>query len=280
MNTELWYSEFYTPDVKFSFRVKEVLLRKKSPYQLIEVIDTYTFGKILLLDGKVMLSEFDEYIYHEMLVHPAMLLHPSPKKVLIIGGGDGGAVRELVKYSEIEKIVVVDIDREVVEASLKYFPHLASGFKDERVEIRNEDGSKFVKETSERFDIVFIDSTDPVGPGPIGPAEVLITEEFMQDVKKCMATPGIYVAQTESPAYQINFIKSYRRKLKKIFSKVKTYFINVPSFSGLWSLTYASDTISPFEELKRSLPKELKYYTPVVHKTSFELGEHFVSTRE
>jgi len=245
----------------------------------LEIVDTYSFGRMMILDGKIMLTDFDEFIYHEMLVHPAVLLHPKPSQVLIIGGGDGGAVRELVKYPEIKRIVVVDIDREVVEASLKYFPSLSSGFKDERVEIIHEDGSKFVKESSEKFDIVLIDSTDPVGPGPIGPAQTLIKEEFMQNVKNCMNSPGIYIAQTESPAYQFNFIKSYRGKLGKFFSIVKTYFIMVPSFSGLWSLTYGSDTINPLDKIKRSPPQPLKYYTEYIHRYSFEFGEHYLSQK-
>ncbi len=273
--SELWYSEFYTENLKFTFRVKEVLLKKQTKFQTLEILDTYEFGRMMLLDGKVMLTEADEFIYHEMMVHPAVLLHPSPKRVLIIGGGDGGIVRELVKYKEIERIVLVDIDAEVVEASKRFLPQLSSGLDDPRVEIRIEEGSRFVREEKRKFDIVYIDSTDPVGPGPIGPAETLITPEFLKSVKAIMREEGIYVAQSESPVYQREYLKNYIEKLKKLFNTVKPYFIMVPSFSGLWSITFASSSISPYGKLRES-PLSLRYFTPEILKASFQFGEAYL----
>lgn len=272
---ELWYSESYTRHLKLSFRVKDLIFRKKTKYQRLDIIDTYQFGKAMLLDGRIMFTEKDEFIYHEMMVHPAVLLHPSPKAVLVIGGGDGGVVRELVKYKGIEKIVVVDIDEEVILASQKYFSSLSEGFKDERVEIKIEDGAFFVENSKEKFDIVIVDSTDPVGPGPIGPAKTLISQEFMQGVSRICRKPFIYIAQTESPTYKIDFIKKYRKNLGEICKVVKTYFITVPSFGGLWSITYGSDSIIP-DVVSKSPSFKLKYYTPEIHSHSFAFGEHFI----
>lgn len=273
--SELWYSEFYTDNLKFTFRVKEVLLKKQTKFQTLEILDTYDFGRVMLLDGKVMLTEVDEFIYHEMMVHPAVLLHPSPKRVLIIGGGDGGIVRELVKYKEIERIVLVDLDDEVIEASKRFFPQLSLGLKDSRVEIKIEEGSRFVKREKEKFDIVYIDSTDPVGPGTIGPAETLITPEFLKSVKGIMREESIYIAQSESPVYQREYLEGYIEKLKKLFNIVKPYFIMVPSFSGLWSITFASPSISPYGELKKPF-LSFKYFAPEILRASLQFGEVYL----
>lgn len=277
-DSELWYTEYYTDHLRFSYRVAKLLLRKQTKFQMLEILATPEFGRLMLLDGKVMLTERDEYIYHEMLVHPAMLAHPSPRRILVVGGGDGGSIREIVKYPELEQAVLVDIDGEVIEASKEFFPELATGFADPRVEIKVADAAKFARNTrntlstEERFDICFIDSTDPVGPGPVGPAQALITDEFLDNVKGILAPDGIMVVQSESPVYEIEYLNRYVRRLKERYPHVATYVIMVPSYSGLWSLTWAAKTIEPFAEIARTPPQGLKYFTPRIFRAALEMG--------
>jgi len=271
-DSELWYTEYYTPHLRFSYRVGALLLRKQTKFQLLEILETPEFGRLMLLDGKVMLTRRDEHVYHEMLVHPAMLAHPSPRRVLVVGGGDGGSIREIVRHPEVERALLVDIDGEVIEASKEFFPELTTGFADPRVELRVGDAADFVKSTEERFDVCFIDCTDPVGPGPVGPAEALITDEFLDNVKRILADDGIMVVQSESPVYETAYLKDYTRRLKERYPHVATYVIMVPSYSGLWSLTWAAKTISPFSEPARRAPEGLKYFTPELFRAALAMG--------
>lgn len=276
-DSELWYTEYYTEHVRFSYRVEKLLLRKQTKFQLLEILETPEFGRLMLLDGKVMLTQRDEHVYHEMLVHPAMLAHPSPQRVLVVGGGDGGTIREVVKYPSVERALLVDIDREVIEASKEFFPELTVGFSDPRVEIKVGDAAEYVSKTlstDERFDICFIDSTDPVGPGPIGPAEVLITDKFLDNVRRILSNDGIMVVQSESPVYEIDYLKNYVKSLKDRYRHVATYVIMVPSYSGLWSLTWASKTIDPSSETTRKPPEDLRYFTPALFRAALEMGKH------
>jgi spermidine synthase len=274
MQKDFWYTEagyFLNPGFRLTFKVKEVLHKEKSPYQVIEVIDTYTFGKILLLDGIVMFTEKDEYAYHEMLVHPAMVVHPDPQNILIIGGGDGGTVREILKY-KVAKITVVDIDKRVIEVCKKYFPEMTKGFFDSRVEIINEDGAVYVKETKNKFDIIFVDSTDPTGPGA-----TLVEKEFLENGAKILASSeSIWVAQTESSFQSEDFLKEYIGRAKKIFKIVKVYQTEVPSYGGGWMFTIASQKTDPLVS-KRASPSGLKYYNSKIHQACFALPEYLCS---
>ncbi len=272
-DSELWYTEYYTEHVRFSYRVSKLLLRKQTKFQLLEILETPEFGRLMLLDGKVMLTQRDEHVYHEMLIHPAMLAHPLPKRILVVGGGDGGSIREIVKYPFVECALLVDIDGEVIEASKEFFPELTSGFADPRVELKVGDAAEFVKDTDERFDICFIDCTDPVGPGPVGPAQALITDEFLDNVKAILADDGIMVVQSESPVYEIDYLKTYTSRLKERYPHVATYVIMVPSYAGLWSLTWASKTIDPSIEITRKPPKGLKYFTPELFGAALQMGK-------
>lgn len=270
---ELWYTEagyFTVPSYRLTFKVKNLLHKEQSPYQLIEVIDTYAFGKMLLLDGLVMLTEADEYAYHEMLVHPAMVVHPEPKNILVIGGGDGGAVREILKY-EIAQITVVDIDERVIEIAKRYFPDISNGFSDPRVKVINQDGALYMK-SGDNFDIIFVDSTDPCGPGA-----TLVGQEFLENgAKRLTSQKSIWVAQTESSFQTKDFLASYVAKLKNLFKIVKTYWATVPSYGGGWTFTFASHTTDPLI-IKRQPPRELKYYNLKIHKASFSLPEYLRS---
>lgn len=170
---ELWFSEPHTPNVKLSIKVDKQLYSGQSEFQRIDVFESPEFGRFLVLDGYVMLTEKDEFIYHEMIVHVPMAVHPNVKRVLVIGAGDGGAVRELVKYPEIEHIDLVEIDEQVIQVCKGFLPGIACKLQDERVHIYYEDGLKFVRSKEDDYDLIIVDSTDPFGPG-----EGLFTKEF------------------------------------------------------------------------------------------------------
>jgi len=266
---ELWYQErgFFSSGFRVNFKVKKSLHKEQTPYQTIEVIDTYTFGKMLLLDGFVMLTERDESAYHEMLVHPAMVTHPAPQNILVIGGGDGGTIREILKYP-VKKVTLVDIDKRVIEISREYFPELSKGFFDSRVEVVNADGTQYIKAKHRKFDIIFIDSTDPAGPGA-----VLVESDFLRNGASILNQEGIWVAQSELPFFAKKFLKSYTNNLKKLFKIVRVYLTEVPSYGGAWAFTFASNKIDPLTP-NRQAPSGLKYYNSKIHHASFVLPEY------
>jgi len=257
-----WVSELQTSGLKISFRIKKVLYRKRSRYQLIEVFDTYEFGRMMMLDRKVMLTQRDEFIYHEMIVHPPVALLGGIKNVLVIGGGDGGTVRELLKYSP-ERITLVEIDRFVVEASKKFFPEMGKVLDNPVVDIVFEDGAEFVKKIEDRYDLVIVDSTDPVGPG-----EVLFSEEFISDIFRIT---DVVAGQTESPFLHREMIAQYHKGLKKFFKNIVFYTANIPTYpSGIWSFTIGVN-FEPVIKVKRSF----QYYTPEVFECAKKLPPAF-----
>ena len=204
---ELWFTEDHTKDVKFSIRVDKQLYTGESKFQKIEVLSTPEFGRVLVLDGFIMLTEKDEYVYHEMMVHVPMAVNPDIKNVLVIGAGDGGTIRELVRYKSIENIDMVEIDEQVVRVCKSYLPFTAGKLGDGRVNIKYEDGLKFVRTKSDEYDLIIVDSTDPFGPG-----EGLFTKEFYGNCYKALKDNGILVNQHESVYYD-----SYQDEVKKTF---------------------------------------------------------------
>ncbi len=259
---EFWYAEMHTPNVKLAFRIKEEIAHGKSKYQDIHILDTYEFGKLLVIDGTVQLTERDEFIYHEMIVHPPMLTHPNPKRVLIIGGGDGGAAREALKH-EPERIDVVEIDDEVVNLSMKYLPRISSGYEDPRVHLHISDGIEFVKKSG-KYDVIIIDSTDPVGP-----AKGLFEREFYENLKRKLLPKGVISQQCGSPFYHPEEICEVYNILKKIFNYVKIYLAYIPTYpSGMWSFIMASDEKI---EIRREKKFETRYYNHGIHESSMVL---------
>ncbi|MDO9575739.1 MAG: polyamine aminopropyltransferase [bacterium] len=257
-----FFVEYHTPNAGILIRVKNVLHREKSKFQDIKIIDTYDFGRVLLLNDKVMLTEKDEYIYHEMLIHPAMVCHPSPKNIAVIGGGDGFSVREILKY-DIDTVSLVEIDERVVALSKEIFG--CSWLEDPKVKVYYEDGAEWIKNRS-GLDIIFIDSTDPEGP-----ALPLVGSEFLRRCKEGLSDDGIFIAQSESPFYHRKFIKDYLKRLNSIFRIVKPYIAPIPTYpGGIWSFSFASDTISPTSIHREPFPL-LRYYTPEIHSASLTL---------
>ncbi len=264
---ELYFTEFHDQGAGIVFKIKEELYSGRSEYQEIKIFDTYTFGRLLVLDGLVMLTERDEFVYHEMLVHPAFSFKERAEKVGVIGGGDGGTIREVLKYPEVKEAYLIGIDRMVVEASKKYLPFTALSLDDVRVKVFFEDGIKFLKERDEAFDLLFIDSSDPVGP-----AKALYSMDFYRSIKKNLKKDGMVVFQSESPWYHLNVIKEQMDGLKKLFKTVKLYLASVPTYpGGFWSFTMATD--EALDVNRNNIPKGLRYFNETIRNNIFWLPE-------
>lgn len=273
---EVWFTEYGPGNTAISLRVKYKLFEKKTPYQKIEIFESYDYGRVMALDGFIMLTEKDEFIYHEMIAHVPLFTHPEPKHALVIGGGDGGAVREILKHKSIEKVELVEIDEEVVKTSKIYFPNLASYLDDERVEINFQDGIEFVKSKRGIYDIVLIDS-----PDPIGPAVGLFEESFYKNAFASLNDSGIIVAQSESPFVFPDLIKRIFLIFKRYFPIVHFYIANVPTYaSGMISFILGSKRFDPIKDFYpdrvKNFASTLKYYNEKVHLASFALPNFFI----
>ncbi|MGI6485724.1 MAG: polyamine aminopropyltransferase [Tepidanaerobacteraceae bacterium] len=263
---ELWFTENHSKNVKFSIRVKDVLFKTKSPYQHIAVYETEDFGRVLALDDVVQVTTKDEFIYHEMITHIPLFTHDKPKRVLIIGGGDGGSVREVLKHP-INEVHHVEIDEQVLKTSKKFFPTISCGYDDSRTKIFFEDGIQFVK-NNKGYDVIIIDSTDPLGP-----AVGLFSKDFYEDVFEALNDDGIMVAQTESPFYYSNLIKQIYDDISGLFKFANIYTAVVPTYPGVyWSFTMGSKKINPLsKDLKDVTEIDTKYYSKEIHKSCFVL---------
>jgi len=264
---ENWFSERYSDNLQLSFRVMDQLMSVRTDYQRIDVFETYDFGKLLAIDGTVQLTEKDEFVYHEMITHPPFYCsREPPKSALVIGGGDGGVAGELLSLG-LERIVNVEIDKQVVDVSRKYFPQLSSSFGNPRVKLLIEDGVKFMKESKEKFDLIVIDSTDPVGP-----AEGLFLEDFYSASKRILNSGGVLVTQSGSPFYQPKALQMAVSGLSAVFRNVSTYTAFIPTYpSGFWSFTMASDSsISPRHDIQIGSGK---YFNAQVLQGSFMLPQ-------
>ncbi len=263
---ELWFSEYQTKNVKLSFRVKDVLYTKQSEYQYISVFETEDFGRILALDDVVMLTTKDEFVYHEMISHVPLLTHGNVSRALVIGGGDGGTVRELLKHP-IKEVNLVEIDQEVIEASKKYFPSVSSGLSDPRVKIFFEDGIEFIKK-NKGYDVIIIDS-----PDPIGPAVGLFSGEFYKNVFEALNENGIMVAQTETPILFGDLIKRLYKDMSSVFPYTNLYSAVIPTYPGaFWTFTMGSKTINPISrEISATPVLKTKYYIRELHRSYFIL---------
>ncbi|CAH2215445.1 polyamine aminopropyltransferase [Tepidibacter aestuarii] len=270
---QLWYTEDQTDNVKFSMKVKKHLFSETSEFQQVDVFDTQEFGKLLTIDGLVMVTEKDEFIYHDMITHVAMATNLDIKNVLVIGAGDGGTVRELTRYESIEKIDMVEIDELVVRASKEYLPITASKLDDPRVNLYFEDGIKFVEGKENTYDLIIVDSTDPIGPG-----EGLFTTEFYTNCYNALTEKGILINQNESPYYSDNAREMSRahKKIKNIFPIAKAYQYHMPTYpSGHWLFGFASKQLDPIKDLDKekwnSLGIKTKYYNTDIHVGAFAL---------
>jgi spermidine synthase len=273
MLMDLWFTENHTKDVKLSLRVNKQLVSVQSEFQRIDVFESVEFGRILTLDGYLMVTEKDEYIYHEMIVHVPMATNPKIRKVLVIGAGDGGAIRELARYKTVEKIDMVEIDKAVVDVCKEYLPQTACCLEDERVTIYYEDGLRFVRDKVDEYDLIIVDSTDPFGVG-----EGLFTKEFYGNCYKALSDDGILVNQNES-----TFYASYSNSMKRAHSRIKSFFpialvyqAHIPTYpSGHWLFGFASKKYDPRADLQdewwNSLGLRTRYYNTILHRGCFAI---------
>jgi spermidine synthase len=258
--------EYQTAASGIFFTVKEVLYEGRSKFQRIEIIRNMDYGRVLLLDGLVQTTERDEFYYHEMLVHPAMTSHPKPGRVLIVGGGDGGALREVLKHP-VEKAWLVEIDGKVIEACRDHFPWLRATFRDPRAELVVADGNVFIDKVRETFDVILVDSSDPVGP-----STVLHQEAFYRKLRSKLNPGGIIAAQAGSLMLHLD---SHARKsvfLKRIFRHSPLYLGPVPTYPvGMWCYNFLSDAVDPAKIKTLYVPDGLKYFNPDVYRAAFAL---------
>jgi spermidine synthase len=268
-----WLSERQTEGVELSFRVRRWLVRKTTAYQRLELAETHDLGRVMALDGRVMLSERDEAFYHEMLVHPALLAHPSPRRILIVGGGDGGTMREVLRHPTVREVWLVEIDGEVIAAAKEHLPSVHRGsFFDPRARVEIAPGEEFIATHGGEFDVVIVDSTDPVGPG-----EALFTEEFLRGARDALAEGGVFAMQAGTPFYWSEELAQILRTLGKLFFNVRLYLGYVPVYpSGMWAYVLASerDLLAEEENFARRYAErglETVYFTPALGRAAFVL---------
>ncbi len=266
---DIWVTEKHQDATAMSFRVKQVLFSEQSPFQHVCVVETQSLGKLLLNDGMTMVSEADEFVYHEMIAHVPLFAHPHPRKVLIIGGGDAGTAREVLRHKYIEKCIMVEIDEAVVRACKEHIPSVSCALNDPRLSVIIDDGVKYIAQTQEKFDVILIDSTDPIGP-----AQPLFGEAFYSDIAAHLEPEGIVVSQAESVFFGKELQESLLKILRKTFQHLYLYnYSNLTYPGGLWSFSFASQSSKPFPEgLAKKIEQSqlsFKYYNPNIHRGSF-----------
>jgi spermidine synthase len=273
-----WHTDYHSPHRGLTFEVQEVLYTERSIYQSIQIVQTPEFGKVMLLDGVLMLTEADEFTYHEMLCHPALITHPKPQKVLIIGGGDCGTITRVLQHPSVQQVVQVEIDEMVTRVSELYFPQLTAATKDPRAELIFADGIAYLKQQEGTFDVILVDSTDPVGP-----AEGLFRQEFLADCHKALKSDGILCLQCESPwitSLQA-VIKQVYHDLCNLFPIVAPYTAAIQTYqAGLWLFQLASKRYDPLlvDARERFVARNLKcsYYNANLHQAAFALPQFVV----
>lgn len=269
MHSHLWIEERSNEFYGMRFKVKNVLFSGKSEFQTVDVVETEGHGKMLLNDGLVMVTERDEFVYHDMIVHVPMFVHPNPKKVLVIGGGDGGTAREVLRHTSVEKCVMVEIDGMVVDACKQHIPQTSCVFDNPKLELKIEDGIKYVKETKEKFDVVLVDSTDPIGP-----AQPLFNVDFYRDINQCLNNDGIVVSQGESPFYEVPMQQKLMSIINETFDISSIYnFGNLTYPGGMWSFTFGSKKYHPTKDFEKSRVTssglDFQYYNADLHNAAF-----------
>ena len=267
---ELWLTEKQTENLGMTCRIKETLFSGQSDFQTISVVDSCEFGRMLVLDGVFQTSIFEEYIYHEMIAHVPLFTHPHPQKVLVIGGGDGGAVREIVRHQAVETVEMVEIDGMVVDISKKYLPEISAAMIEKHPKLKLEigDGIAYMKAAENFYDVIIVDCSDPIGPG-VG----LFSRDFFNDVHRALKPDGLFVQQTESPFYHQSLISRIHKDIADFFPVTKMYLANIPLYpGGLHSFTLGSKKYDPATAtLPAQLPFSTRYYNQDLHRSCFAL---------
>lgn len=253
----------YAP-IQYVYDVEKILHKSKSPFQEIMVIENPHFGRILVLDGVVQITERDELFYHEMLVHVVMHAHPNPKNVVVIGGGDGGTVREVLRHGSVEKVYFIEIDEEVINVSKEFFPTVAGGVGDKRVEIKCMDGAEFIKGRHGDIDVVIVDSTDIIGF-----AKSLFTVEFFKSVKDSLTDEGMFVTLTESLHFHKDIVIEVQEQMRLIFPHVDIYTAPLATYAGNWWTFSTASKKHDVRQMRREFAVDTKYYSDEIHQQAF-----------
>lgn len=263
-----WYTEKQTENFGITMKINKTLHTEQTDFQYLEMAETAEWGNMLFLDGMVMTSEKDEFVYHEMVAHVPLFTHPNPENVLVVGGGDGGVIREVLKHPSVKKATLVDIDGKVIEYSKKFLPSIASGLEDARVEVIVGDGFMHIAESENKYDVIMVDSTEPVGP-----AVNLFTKGFYAGISRALKEDGIFVAQSDNPWFKADLIEQVQKDVREIFPITKLYLANIPTYpSGLWAFTIGSKKYDPLAvPAERFHDIDTKYYTKELHNAAFVL---------
>ena len=274
----IWFTENQTENFGITMKVNRTLHVEQTEFQKLDMIETEEWGNMLLLDDMVMTSQRDEFVYHEMVAHVPLFTHPNPENILVVGGGDGGAIREVLKHPSVKKATLVDIDGKVIEYSKKFLPEIAGMLDDPRVDVQVGDGFMHIAQSENEYDVIMVDSSDPIGP-----AEVLFSEEFYVAMKKSLRADGIAVTQSESFYYHGDIVKRLTGYAKKHYAVSGYYFTVVPTYpSGTIGFTFCSKKYHPLADLNearaKALEPELTYYNAAIHRGSFALP-NFISRR-
>lgn len=264
----VWYQETFK-GTRLSLEVTKTLFSGQSEFQKVEIFDTKDYGRAMAIDDVFMTSERDEFFYHEMLAHPAMLTVKEPKRVLVIGGGDGGTVREVLRHPVVEACTMIEIDELVVRACKEHLPAIGTAWDDPRLDVRFIDGIDYVKTSDDdKYDVVLLDGTDPIGPG-----EVLFGIEFFRGCKRMLKDGGVLALQSETPVLLPDVFFETQQKLRSLWSEVHPYFAGVPLYpSGSWSWTWCSDAGSPMDvdtQRMEAIDDGCRYYNEGIHKGAF-----------
>ena len=270
----LWYDETFDDQTRLGLRVEKTLFSGQSDYQKIEVIETVGFGRVLVIDNVFMTSEYDEFLYHEMLAHPALTTAPCIERVLVIGGGDGGTVREVLRHPDVKECLMIEIDELVVNVSKEYLPGIGTAWDDPRLDLRFIDGIDYVKTSKdEKFDVILLDGTDPIGPGA-----VLFDEAFYEGCKSMLTDDGVLALQSESPLLMMDVFVETQHKLRKLFAEVHPYLGPVPLYgTGVWSWSWCSNTgepLRPVQERQEAIVEGSKAYNAELHQAIFALPNY------
>ncbi len=268
---DLWFKEIHNGSFGLLIKVRRSLYHGESQYQKLDIVETEDMGRMMLLDGLVMFTERDEFVYHEMIAHVPLTVHPNPGNVLVIGGGDGGTVREIARHPQVTRIDLVEIDELVVDKAKEFFPTVSCELDNPKVTVHYKDGIEFVKKSKDKYDVIIVDSTDPIGP-----AVGLFSHEFYQDCFNALQKDGILTAQTESPFFDVELIKKIYANLQQAFPLFRMYLAPVPTYpGGYWSFAFASKKYRPILDLNKeraeTISRSTKFYNPQIHVSGFSL---------
>jgi spermidine synthase len=273
---ERWVEETLHRGFRVRLKAERVLFDSETEHQRLVIFDNADFGRVMMLDNVVQLATKDDFVYHEMMAHVPLFAHGKAKRALIIGGGDGGVLREALRHPELEQVTLCEIDRSVIDLCREHFPEISAGaYDDPRTRIVIADGTKFVAETPDRFDVIMVDSTDPIGPGA-----VLFTREFYADCARCLQPGGLLVTQNGLPFLQADELKQSISYFRTLFADAFAYLATTPSyFGGPMSYGWASDNADLRQHRRRKIERRYekagsfttRYWSPSVHVAAFAL---------